>query len=168
MKCDDVSLLLMQKEDISERYLAWLNDKTYLRYSNQRFFTHDYRSAEQYVSSFNQEDSLLFKIEYKATFAGTLALHCDLQNRVGVMGILVGREFSNKGIAKNAWSQGIDFGFAQKNLRKIKAGTAKSNLAMQAIILASGMCQEAILQNDLKIDEKYEDLLLFCIFNKAL
>ncbi len=165
MAIDDISLRYMTINDISQTYLNWLNDKTYLRYSNQRFLSHNYTSAVEYVSSFDQQSSILMKIEFNKTFAGTLALNCDPHNGVGVMGILIGKEFSSKGIGKEAWSQGIKFGFSHKNLRKVKAGTAKSNLAMQSIFLESGMKQEAILREDLLIDGKYEDLLLFCIFN---
>ena len=162
-----VNLNFMTLDDISTKYLSWLNDKSYLRYSNQRFFTHNLDSAKKYVSSFDQRDSILFKIEYGSDFAGTLTLICDVQNQVGVMGILVGKDFSNKGVAKYAWKQALDFGFSQLNLRKIKAGTARSNLAMQRIFAHTGMQQEAILSDDLLIDGNYEDLLLFCIYRNS-
>jgi len=155
----------MTLDDISKNYLSWLNDKSYMRYSNQRFFDHDLNTAQRYVMSFDQKSTILLKVNYKEDFAGTLTLYCDKQNEVGVMGILVGREFSNKGIAKTAWNQAIAMGFSDLGLRKIKAGAAKSNLAMQAIFVQSGMQKEAVLKDDLIIDEKPEDLYLYCIFD---
>ena len=60
--------------DISNKYLSWLNDVAIMRYSNQRFMVHTYESCRKYLKSFEHSDNLFLAILEKSqnTLLGTM------------------------------------------------------------------------------------------------
>jgi RimJ/RimL family protein N-acetyltransferase len=138
-----------------------------MQFSNQRFFEHNLDSCVHYVESFQSDRKILLKILAKNQFVGTFSAEIDKENGVATCGILVGVPFVGQGIGLRAWRKGLCELFERHNLRKVKAGTAASNLAMQKIFLSSGMEMEAVLLNDLIINDVPENLLLFAIYRES-
>ncbi|MCX6116138.1 MAG: GNAT family protein, partial [Proteobacteria bacterium] len=124
-------------------------------------------SCLHYVESFQTDRKILRKILVDGKFAGTYSAELDIENGVATCGMLVGVQFAGQGIGLLAWKTGMSELFELKTLRKIKAGTAASNLAMQKIFLRTGMEMEAVLQKDLIINGESENLLLFAIHKES-
>ena len=163
-----IFLKKMNESDISSRYVEWLNNREHMRFSNQRFKEHSLSTSREYLESFDQENSLIFKIMRDKDFVGTISMEIDKYNSVCVMGMLIGVEFSGQGIGIQSWNLGIDFAFSQKSVRKIKAGTAASNIPMKRIFLKTRMSLEATLSSDLIIDDSPQDLLIYSRFSDEL
>jgi RimJ/RimL family protein N-acetyltransferase len=96
--------------------------------------------------------------------AGTITFELDRFNSVCTMGMLIGSEFSGQGIGSKAWGLGMDFAFSNLMARKVKAGTADENYAMQEIFKKNNMKYEATLYSDLLIEGKQQDLLIYTKF----
>lgn len=165
---ESVQLLPMQTSDITEAYIDWLNDKELMKYSNQRHLNHTRTSSENYLNSFDQNSSLIFKIISEKEMIGTLSISLDKHNLVGVMGILIGREYCGLGLGAKAWNKAIEISFDELGLRKVKAGTAACNLAMKRIFEKSNMCFEANLRSDLLIEGTPQDLLIYSKFRNTI
>ena len=167
MNCNAVQLLPMQSSDITEAYIRWLNDRELMKYSNQRHINHTRSSSENYLNSFDQNSSLIFKIVAGKEMIGTLSISLDRYNLVGVLGILIGREYGGLGLGGKAWNRAIEISFGELGLRKVKAGTAASNLAMKRIFEKSKMSFEANLKSDLLIEGLPQDLHIYSKFSSS-
>ena len=53
-----VELSLFTQSDITQEYISWLNDADVVKFSNQRFFTHDLESCQAYLSSFKNNNTV--------------------------------------------------------------------------------------------------------------
>ena len=49
-----------QESDISDDYISWLNDKKIVRYSNQRFITHNWETSKNFLDSFENSPNYFF------------------------------------------------------------------------------------------------------------
>ena len=164
MNSNSVQLLPMRSSDITDAYLRWLNDKELMKFSNQRHIIHTRTSSESYLESFDQNSSFIFKIVSENEMIGTLSLSVDKHNLVGVMGILIGREYCRLGLGGKAWSRAIEMSFNEIGLRKIKAGAAACNLPMIRVFKKSDMSFEANLSSDLLIEGLPQDLHIYSKF----
>ena len=60
-----VELSIFTENDITDDYLAWLNDSNVMKFSNQRFLNHDIASSKKYFLSFKNTDNLFILIRTK-------------------------------------------------------------------------------------------------------
>lgn len=156
-------------EDISPRYVAWLNDPEVVRYSNQRFSSHSPESCIAYVNSFKKTSNKLYKISRKADalMIGTMTAHVNMYHGTADMGILVGeRSCWGRGFGRDAWITLIESLLLSSRIRKVTAGTMRCNAPMISIMLRSGMQLEAVRARQELLDGVAQDLLYFARFNE--
>jgi len=118
------------KDHITPEYLAALNDKDFMRYSEQRHYTHTQDSCQAYLSSFKGSPNYFWSVGGK----GTMTAYVDEHNRRADMGIMMWE----RGLANQAWREGIDFLFSE-GVEMITAGTMQLNGAMVRVMQKSGM-----------------------------
>lgn len=149
---------------ITETYLGWLNDKSLMRYSRQRFLHHTWESSRAYLKSFEGSPNKFWSIHRQADDLqiGTLTASLDVVDQVGDIGILIGHaEARGKGFGREAWGLAMDHLFRAENLRKITGGTSALNVPMVRIFLSWQMTLEGIRREQELVDEYPADVLLF-------
>ena len=164
-----VTLSRFQKNDISKKYLSWLNDKEVVRYSNQRFIDHTLISSKKYLKSFSGSKNLFLSIKLNEDnqMIGTMTAYFSFHNTVDV-GIMVGeKSLWGMGYGKDAWNALLFWLEKEFNVRKITAGTLASNRGMLKLIKQSGMSLEATKKDHEMLNNQPEDVLYFCKFNKS-
>ena len=62
IKGNKVQLESFTEHDINSEYIAWLNDKSVTKFSNQRFLKHTKKSCLEYCESFEGTKNLFFKV----------------------------------------------------------------------------------------------------------
>lgn len=162
-----VALRPFREADIGETYLGWLNDPQVVRFSNQRFRTHDAASARAYLAGFAGSPSHFLLVTEGASGRpiGTLTAHVQPPHGTADMGILIGaRDCWGRGYGLEAWRLLMDWLFAVAGLRKVTAGTAAPNLGMQRIAERSGMHLEGVRRRQEIIDGREADILLYARF----
>ena len=81
------------------------------------------------------------------------------------VGIMVGRSSVwGRGIGQDAWETLLSWLFEQAKIRKVTAGTMRSNVAMVRIMERSGMMHEATRAGQELLDGIPQDLLYFAKF----
>ena len=163
-----VSLELFQERDITEEYIDWLNDKRIVKYSNQRFITHDWESSKSFFNSFSDSPNYFFKISEKDTMKsiGTMTLYINPNHGTADIGILIGNmNYWNGGFGFDAWNSLMDWTFTYLNIRKVTAGTLSCNIGMQKIMKKSGMTLEGKKVKQEIVDSIEEDILLYAKFH---
>ena len=127
----------LSAEDISENYLSWLNNQDTMRFSNQRFKKHTYKSCLAYIDSFESSENLLFGIFIKTNkrMVGTINAYVKTNHQTADMGILVGDQaYSGKGIGLDAWRTLLEYLLNVKKTRKVTGGTLRCNIGMIKIM----------------------------------
>ena len=68
-----------QESDINDDYISWLNDKKIVRFSNQRFISHNRETSKSFFDSFTDSPNYFFKISDKNTMQsiGTITLYVN-------------------------------------------------------------------------------------------
>ena len=66
IKGNKVQLESFTEHDINSEYIAWLNDKSVTKFSNQRFLKHTKKSCLEYCESFEGTKNLLLTHPQKA------------------------------------------------------------------------------------------------------
>ena len=59
---DRISLRLFEEADIRDNYISWLNDPEVVKFSNQRFMSHNRKTCEAYFNSIDGSDDLFLAI----------------------------------------------------------------------------------------------------------
>lgn len=137
------------------RYLLWQPHpnlaftKRYLSYVESY-----YRSAKFYDLAvvFRSEDRMI----------GTCGFTCfDLVNHSAEIGYVLHPDYWNRGIATEAVSAVLRYGFETLGLNRIEARYMKDNLASRRVMEKCGMTFEGIQRSAMLIKGKFEDIGLF-------
>ena len=162
-----VELSLFTENDITQEYISWLNDADVVKFSNQRFFTHDLESCQAYLSSFKNNNNLFILIRSKKEnkAIGTMNAYFNKNHGVVDFGILIGDlNHWGKGYGQDAWDTLTSWALSIESVRKITAGTVSCNFAMINIIEKSGMLLEATKKKQEIVDSKEVDIHYFYKF----
>lgn len=79
-------------------------------------------------------------------------------------GIFLG-EIYGKGIGTEAYKLLLDYAFGELKLHKVVARVLAGNEASVKLHIKTGYTQEAYLKDELFLDSKYEDLIMFGVIN---
>lgn len=160
-------IYLFRDEDITKEYISWLNDKEITQFSNQRFLKHNYESCQQYFGTMKQINALFFGIRALNTnqMIGTLSIHFNEHHGTADMGILIGnREIWGKGFGSDAWRAALATVLKHPNVRKITAGTLRSNIGMLKIINNSDMVPDGVRYAQELVNGIPTDILYYARF----
>ncbi len=120
-----------EEDDITDRYLGWLNDRHLMRYSRQRFLNHTRESCEEYWQSFVDTPSFFWNVALRQDQfqIGTITAYIAPMSTSADIGILMGYP----GYGKEAWGAALAYLFEYQGVWKITAGTMSTNKAMKRI-----------------------------------
>ena len=165
----DIRLRKFIKEDVTNKFVAWLNDPRVVKYSNQRFLNHSRQSCLDYVDSFVGTENIYLAIEdtNSRMLHGSITAFRQDHHGTADIGIMVGNRLAwGRGIGYKAWILLMNYLIKQLKVRKVTGGTLRSNLAMVRIMEKSKMKLEAVRQEHELVDGVPEDILYFCKFSR--
>jgi ribosomal-protein-alanine N-acetyltransferase len=156
--------------DIDDTYIGWLNDPEVMRYSNQRFRTHDRKSCLAYVQSFAGTDNyfLLATRRVDAKPFGTLTVYASRPHGTADVGIMIGeRSMWGQGYGQEAWDLVVAWLLSEPRIRKVTAGAVVANGAMVRVMERSAMIREGTRRAQEIIDGKPSDIVYYARFRDA-
>jgi RimJ/RimL family protein N-acetyltransferase len=157
-------------EDISNSYIAWLNDPMVVRFSNQRFLTHDRVSCLRYLDSFAGTDNLFLSVRRLDTdqAIGTMTAYVSTHHGTVDVGILIGdTSVWGGGYGQDAWNTFTNWLLAQDSIRKLTAGTLACNVAMIRTMKRSEMQPDGVRKAQEIVDGVPQDIWHFARFRDA-
>lgn len=155
---------------LTPAYVAWLNDATVVRYSEQRHHTHTLESCRSFVESFTVGPSHLWAIEQTSDGQHIGNIHADIDTANGLadVAILIGaRSVWGQSYGLEAWNVVLDWLFDTAAVRKVVAGCMQSNTAMLRILKQSGMTADGTRKAHYLLDGQPEDVVFFARFDGA-
>lgn len=135
-----------------------------VRFSNQRFLTHDRASCLRYLDSFVGTDNFFLSVHRLDTgqAIGTMTAYVSGYHGTVDVGIMIGdTSVWGGGYGQDAWNTLTNWLFARDSIRKITAGTLACNIAMARIIERSGMQLEGVRKSQEIVGGIPQDILLF-------
>ena len=166
----NLQIISFGREHITPNYIGWLNSPVLMQFSEQRHRSHTFDSCQKYLQSFEGSPHLFCAIIYKKEniHIGNMSVYLDEKNKVADMGIMIGHTvYSGKGLGLEAWSSMIHYLFANRDIRKITAGTMALNTAMLKVMEKSGMQPDGIKKKQFLLNEQEVDLVQMAIFRKT-
>lgn len=160
-----VILRAMERADLNDRYVGWLNDPEVTRYMETGLFPTTCDDLENYyraVSS-SKNDVLLAIVDKKSgQHIGNLKLGpIHWVHRRASFGILIGeKEFWGKGAGLEATQLAVAYGFTRLNLNRIDLGVFAEHEAAVRCYEKAGFKVEGRLREDLYQGGEYKDRLL--------
>lgn len=168
LKGQKVLLTPFLESDINDSYIGWLNDPNVVKYSNQRFITHDRESCFRYKTSFDGTENLFLSVLRQSDniSIGTMTAYISPHHRTVDVGIMIGNPSAwGKGFGQDAWNTMMSWLLARDYIRKLTAGTLACNYGMIKLMERSGMSLEATRKAQELVDGRPEDMLFFAKFN---
>ena len=165
-------LQTLEKVDIGENYLAWLNDPEINRYLEIRFSCPvNMNDLEKFVEQINaSENNLMLGVFHKENghHIGNVKLGpVQTDHKRADLGFLIGDKACwGNGYASEAIVSICQLGFEKLGLKKITAGCYQNNIGSLKALIKSGFEQEAILKSQSICDGQRVNSLLFGMLAK--
>ncbi|WP_454021051.1 GNAT family N-acetyltransferase [Azospirillum sp. Marseille-Q6669] len=157
-----------REEHLTPEYVAWLNDSTTMRFSEQRRRQHTIESCGAYLRSFQGTPNRFLAIHAcgpKPEPIGTATVYVDEDGRRGDIGILIGSpRHRGKGMGLEAWIALIDLALHRIGLRKVTAGALAVNVGMVEVMRRSGMVIDGCRHRHVLWEGQEVDVLHFAAF----
>lgn len=172
LQTGNVLLDFFQPEDVTERYIGWLNDSNLMRYTEARFRRHTVESASQYVASSNMGNvSRLWRILIDGEYhVGNIRLSdVNWAHRRASIAILIGeRSVWGRGVGARAVALASWYGLSLIGLHKLTAGMYSENLGSIKAFENAGYHKEAELQDHFFLEDRPQNGILMACFKDDL
>lgn len=147
----------LSSEDVSERYIGWLNDPEVNRYLEIRFDKHTLETCHAFVERTNDDAcSHLFGLfdKQSRSHIGNIKLgFINSRHQRGELSFFIGdKRFQGRGLATEAVRELTRWGFAECGLQKIEAGCYEQNFASLRCLLKSGFFVEGFARNAVELE----------------
>lgn len=169
----NIYLSPLSKNDISDKYIDWLNDKEVCRDNSHSTFPNTKSKTLAYIKSLeNSKDEIAFAIRWKKNdiHIGNIAIKkIDRINRSAELAIIIGdKNYWNKGAGSEAYRLMIDYGFNTLNLNRLSSGQTVKNTGMINICKKMGMKKEGHIREVLFKNGEYLDAVIYSIIKKDI
>ncbi len=159
-----VILRPLERTDLNERYLSWLNDPEVTRYTETGTFPSTAEDLDNYYRSVSgsKQDVMLAVVDKKSgRHIGNVKLGpIHWVHRRATFGILIGeKEFWGKGVGLEATRLMVEYGFQRLNLHRIDLGVFADHEAAVRCYEQAGFKVEGRMREDLFLDGEYKDRL---------
>ncbi len=156
----NMTLKELHPDDVTEDYVAWMNDPEVVFYTEQKFISHTLEKVIQFVEGqWQTEDSFLFGIFIDEKHVGNIKLGpVNRHHQHAALSYVIGdKNYWSKGVASAAIAAVTIFGFSKICLRKIWASSFDENAASIKALEKNGFIIEGRLRQQLMINGKCAD-----------
>lgn len=166
LKGETIHLRALEEADLNNEYLQWLNDEEVCQFNSHAVFPNTQKKMRAYFDSLqNQNTNIVFAIIYSETkkHIGNVSLQgINWVSRSGEFAILLGaKDYWGKGIASQAMTLVMEYGFKRLNLHRIYCGTLEGNMAMRKLASRLKMREEGIRRDAIFKNGQYHNIYEF-------
>ena len=98
------------KKHLTPKYLSWMNDKSLLKYSEQRHHKNTKVTCLNYFKEMKKKGNLVSPLFFNKEHVDNLSLHIDKVNSIADISILIGvTQYHNKGLGSEAYAKAINY-----------------------------------------------------------
>jgi len=162
-----VQLEPIRPEDVSERYVGWLNDPDITRHTEARHDRHSLSSVLAYVvTAISDPNAAMWRIVVDGTHIGNIRLSdVNFVHRRASVALLIGeKRYRGAGHGTEAVDMVARHGLEQMGLNKLTAGIYRTNIASRRAFEKAGFEMEAVLRRHAFEDGLFVDVLQMARF----
>ena len=156
-------------QHLSEKYVEWMNNPKVTKYL-ETGGNYTLEKLKDFLGEVEKRPQYFWAIHLKSNdnHIGNIKIDpINVRHGFGEYGIMMGDvEEWNKGYAREASINIIDYCFETLNLRKINLGVFEENEAAISLYLKLGFVLEGKLMHHALVEGKYLNVLRFALFNK--
>ena len=157
-----VLLRPLERTDLNDRYLSWLNDPEVTRYTETGIFPSTAEDLENYYRSVtgSKSDVILAVVDKKSgRHIGNVKLGpIHWVHRRATFGILIGeKEFWGKGVGLEATRLMVEYGFERLNLHRIDLGVFADHESAVRCYKKAGFKVDGRMRESLFREGEYKD-----------
>lgn len=163
---EKVVLRSISEDDVTQRYLDFLNDKVVTKFLDVGRKEHSIDNLKSYVKEkISKEDCVFLAIIDKKSgmHIGNVKMEpIDYDNRKAEIGIMVGdQNFLGKGYGTEAMRIALNFCFQDLDLERVTLGVIADNIPAIKAYKKVGFVQEGVFREDVIRDgEKYDRIFM--------
>jgi Acetyltransferases, including N-acetylases of ribosomal proteins len=159
-----ISLRPLQREDLNDRYLSWVNDPDVTRYTETGAFPQTFQDLENFYRDVTSSRTqvILAIVEKKAgQHIGNVKLGpINSIHRRATLGILIGeKQFWGNGFGADTTRLAVEYAFYRLNLRRVDLGGFAEHESAVHCYENVGFKVEGRFRQDLFQDGEYKDRL---------
>jgi len=158
---DQISLRLLTMDDVSERYVQWLNDPLINQYLESRFALQTLDTVKDFVAAMISSDrDVLYGIFHDDEHVGNIKIgNIDKYHSHADIGLLIGSRRS-RGIGTASISLATTIAFDELGLRKLTAGIYQPNVASHKAFLKNGYRTVGVLECHRRLGDQWVDQIV--------
>jgi len=172
MDISTTRLVLIASYKAVQEHVEWLNDKKLMRWSEQRYNTHNLFTQQYFLDKAAADGNPLVwdilryedldgRPNYIGRIIGSLHAYCNERHRRVDMGIMLGPQYHGNGYAAEAWDAACKYLAAKHGMRKFEAGFADGNVPILKMLTRLGWAPECRRENHFIIDGESYGLVQF-------
>jgi|TARA_B100002003_G_C14114657_1_gene536168 RimJ/RimL family protein N-acetyltransferase len=154
-------------KDVTDKYVAWVNDPDVTRFLEVRFGKSTLASNRSFVKQFDNKVKFLFGIytSERNVHIGTASLKINANHNIAEFGYFLGdKRYWGENAALEACSLLLEFGFNKIGLRKIWGGAYLTNISAIFNFKKMGFTQEGRFREHYLDGDTATDILFFSMF----
>lgn len=153
------------RKHLTPKYLSWMNDKSLLKYSEQRHYKNTRTNCLNYFKEMKKKGNLVFALFFNKEHVGNLSLHIDKSNSIADISIIIGvTQYHNKGLGSEAYVKVINYLKKENIVSKVTSGTMSINKSMIKLFKKVGMKKDGIRKNHYIFSKKRVDLVYYSLY----
>ena len=161
---EKVYLRPLERDDLNEKYLGWLNDPEVNRYLETGLFPYTKNQLEQYYERLaGTTDKVILAVAEKGSdlHIGNVKLEpINWVHRTAVFGILIGDKSKwGKSYGTEATRLAVEYAFNRLNLRKVSLGVVADNTAAFKTYQKLGFVVEGTKRQEVFLCGDFVDVL---------
>ncbi len=161
-----------QVDDMSNKYVEWLNDIEVNKYLETRFQVQNYESCVEFINRMQADESEelfgIFTNNNDNEHIGNCKLGCinKLHQTAEISFFIGNKNFWGGGYATEVVSHVTQYAFENLGLEKITAGCYELNLGSMNVLKKNGFKVEGVLKGQVKCDSTRQNLYIFVVRKK--
>ncbi|MBP2316254.1 GNAT family N-acetyltransferase [Azospirillum soli] len=169
LETPDFLLAPFQDGDISDEYVAWMNDPEVVQYTDSRYVQQTRETIGAFLRSFDGRNAMIWRIIHKpdGVYIGNCLLRVNWLHKVAELGGMVGdRRYWGKPVIAQTFERLIRHAFQDLGMEKVTGGTRSCNYPAVYNLHRIGMTLEAELRRHAVQDGRRVDIALFALFRE--
>ena len=164
IKSKNIYLKSLKDNDITKKYISWLNDKRVNKFLETRHSIHTYDSISKFIDTCNKSKNIyllgIFNSENNIHIGNIKLGPIKMEHKLASVSLFIGqKEFWGKGISVEAIKTITNYAFDILNLNKVVAGMYIKNIKSIKAFKKVGFKKEGLRIQHYKLDGKYEDVI---------
>lgn len=152
--------------DVTERYVAWLNDPEVNRYLEVRFARQTPDSVKAYVTGHDNERRFLWGIfTPDGLHIGNYSLVAEPEHGRGTLGVMIGdRDWWGQNAVQETRAAILDFCFGELSLAKVGGACYANNRPAIYNYQRQGFAVDGVRKSHAICDGRRVDVIMFAMF----